>query len=349
MPRKKVYAYADGAAIGIDNDVMRLQVLRAKEAFRDKRPSIYVIPGVYIGYDRELYVSSRRKAYKKKPTITSKELEDSTQYELRRYSYPEVVEIVAFALGTGTDTSKIKDIKEAFDYRKDSATLPNETKWKTMATEGYKYISPTIDHDTTVIVVPSRWNRKLDASYAPYINQLSYLPFHIPLHHTIDDIKTLKKLIPPAKALELMYNNALIKRLNNDKLLILMSGGSGGGGVTGESGLVWTEDNIPDEVKGISFKSSSRRRKSSKRHKKRKSSKKKKKKHSSIRKRRKSKKKSSNRRKKRSSGKKQRRRRKSRHTSSTGSSRSLTVGTQSLLGTIKLLKKARAHAKNRRP
>ena len=277
--------YRNGVYTGVEDKVLRLQVVENSNAYGDKRPSIYVVPGTYVAY------------------------EDDDSNDLVRLSMTEVIERVAEVLGDGH------------------------------AEDGYMYISPEINADTTVLIVPSRWDRRLDERYEKYVNQLAYIPFFLVHHHKLTNKKKLKKRMPPVHALRILHDNAVIKKLSAEQLIYIDGGGD-------FDALAWGDDGLPVDLKDINLmpltapsrrrgkkkkknrkkKKSTRRRKGKKKNKKsskRKSSKRKKKK-----KRKKNKKKSTSRRRRRPN--------------------SLKVVAKSLAVTVQALKRMRKQTKKAR-
>lgn len=287
--------YRNGVYTGVEDKVLRLQVVENDIAYANKRPSIYVVPGTYVAY------------------------EDDNSNDLIRLSMTEVIERVAEVLGksSGGDAEK-----------------------------GYKFISPEINADTTVLIVPSRWDRRLDERYAPYVDQLAYIPFFLVHHHGLKDKKKLKKRMPPVHALRILHDNAVIKKLSAEQLIYIDGGGD-------FDALAWGDDGLPVNLKDINLTpltSASRRRGNKKKSKKKRKKRKKSTRRRKGKKRKSSKRKSSKRKSSKRKKKKKKKRKKKKSTSRRRRNRSnsLKVVAKSLAVTVQALKRMRKRTQKAR-
>ena len=84
-------------------------------------------------------------------------------------------------------------------------------------------VSPNISVETSLIVAPDRWDRRLAMKYAKYAGNLDAVPFSLILHAGTANADQYKSLIPPKNALEIMRSNKTLKLLDLSNMLINLS------------------------------------------------------------------------------------------------------------------------------
>ena len=150
--------------------------------------------------------------------------------ELKRYSYTKVVHIANTVLG--------KNVLEGTQS---------------------EIIQPYPNNNTTLLVVPSNWNRELPEELQPLRDQLSYIQFHVLLYPTMDD-KELKEYIPHVMAERIFARQQAINRLSEDHLLVMLNVHAH----SSHAGLKFTPSNYPDAFLDLDFEDHYKGKKSSK-------------------------------------------------------------------------------------
>jgi hypothetical protein len=111
-------------------------------------------------------------------------------------------------------------------------------------------VSSDIRAETSLIVAPDRWDRKLPLKFAKYAGNLDAIPFSVVLHAGQATTESYKKLIPPKNALSIMRSNKALKLLDMSNMIVNMP--VSGHRLTSHSGLHFQEPNDlpPDFAEG---------------------------------------------------------------------------------------------------